>query len=62
MVLESANFNPKSIRETSKKLGMRSEASARNEKPMGYMMVEIAAKRACQLIELIGAGTVVKDI
>ncbi|MGB4439184.1 MAG: phenylalanine--tRNA ligase subunit beta [Sedimentibacter sp.] len=59
MVLESANFNPKSIRETSKKLGMRSEASARNEKPMGYMMVELASKRACQLIEMIGAGTVV---
>lgn len=59
MVLESANFNPKSIRETSKKLGLRSEASARNEKPMGYVMVELAAKRACQLIEMIGAGTVV---
>ncbi len=59
MVLESASFNPKSIRETSKKLGMRSEASARNEKPMGYMMCEIASKRACQLIEMIGAGTVV---
>ncbi|MEL7647799.1 MAG: phenylalanine--tRNA ligase subunit beta [Sedimentibacter sp.] len=59
MVLESANFNPKSIRETSKKLGMRSEASARNEKPMGHMMVELASKRACQLIEMIGAGTVV---
>ncbi len=59
MVLESANFNPKSIRETSKKLGMRSEASARNEKPMGYVMVELANKRACQLIEMIGAGTVV---
>lgn len=59
MVLESANFNPKSIRETSKKLGMRSEASARNEKPMGYVMVELASKRACQLIEMIGAGTVV---
>lgn len=59
MVLETANFNPKSIRETSKKLGMRSEASARNEKPMGYVMVELASKRACQLIEMIGAGTVV---
>lgn len=59
MVLESANFNPKSVRETSRKLGLRSEASARNEKPMGYVMVELAAKRACQLIEMIGAGTVV---
>lgn len=59
MVLESANFNPKSIRMTSKKLGMRSEASARNEKPMGCAMVELASRRACQLIEMIGAGTVV---
>ncbi len=59
MVLESANFNPKSIRETSKKLGMRSEASARNEKPISYVMVKYAAERACQLIEMIGAGTVV---
>lgn len=59
MVLEAANFNPKSTRETSKKLGLRSEASARNEKPMGYVMVEIASQRACQLIEMIGAGTVV---
>ena len=59
MILETANFNPKSIRGTSKKLGMRSEASARNEKPMGHMMVEYASKRACQLIEMIGAGTVV---
>ena len=59
MVLESASFNPKSIRETSKQLGMRSEASARNEKPMHYKMAEIASQRACQLIEMIGAGCVV---
>jgi phenylalanyl-tRNA synthetase beta chain len=60
MVLESATFNPKNVRETSKKIGLRSEASARNEKPMGYVMTEIASNRACQLIEMIGAGTVVK--
>ena len=59
MALETANFNPKSIRETSKKLGMRSEASARNEKPLAYVMCEVASNRACQLIEMIGAGTVV---
>lgn len=59
MVLESANFNPKSVRETAKKIGLRSEASARNEKPMHYKMAEFASQRACQLIEMIGAGTVV---
>lgn len=59
MALETANFNPKSIRETSKKIGLRSEASARNEKPIGYVLCEIASNRVCQLIEMIGAGTVV---
>lgn len=59
MALETATFNPKNVRETSKKLGLRSEASARNEKPMNYMLAEIASNRACQLIEMIGAGTVV---
>jgi phenylalanyl-tRNA synthetase beta chain len=59
MALETANFNPKSIRETSKKLGLRSEASARNEKPISYVLCEIASNRVCQLIEMIGAGTVV---
>lgn len=59
MVLETANFNPKSVRNTSKKLALRSEASARNEKQMGYVMCETASNRACQLIEMIGAGTVV---
>ncbi|HNZ83468.1 MAG TPA: phenylalanine--tRNA ligase subunit beta [Sedimentibacter sp.] len=59
MALETANFNPKSVRDTSKKLALRSEASARNEKPMGYVMCEIASNRVCQLIEMIGAGTVV---
>lgn len=60
MALEAATFNPKNVRETSKKLGLRSEASSRNEKPMNFMMAEIASNRACQLIEMIGAGTVVK--
>jgi phenylalanyl-tRNA synthetase beta chain len=60
MVLESANFNPKSVRETAKKIGLRSEASARNEKPMHYKMAEFASQRACQLIESIGAGTIVE--
>lgn len=59
IALETANFNTKNIRETSKRLGLRSEASARNEKPIHFMMVETASKRACQLIEMIGAGTIV---
>jgi phenylalanyl-tRNA synthetase beta chain len=60
MILESATFNTKSIRETSRKYGLRSEASSRNEKVLHYKNAEIASNRACQLIEMIGAGTVVK--
>ncbi len=60
ILLETATFNTKSIRETSRKFGLRSEASARNEKVLHYKNAEIANNRACQLIEMIGAGTVVK--
>ncbi len=60
MLLEAATFNTKSIRDTSRKFGLRSEASARNEKVLHYENAEIASNRACQLIEMIGAGTVVK--
>ena len=60
MLLECATFNKKSIRDTSRRFGLRSEASARNEKVLHFMNAEIAGNRACQLIEEIGAGTVVK--
>ncbi len=60
MLIESASFNSKSVRSTSKKLGLRSEASARNEKGLNYSYVRDACERVCQLIELLGVGKVVK--
>lgn len=60
ILLEAANFNKKSIRLTSKKLGLRTEASARFEKGIDLNLTEVACNRACQLIEKIGAGKVVK--
>ncbi len=60
MLLECATFNSKSVRDTSKKFGLRSEASARNEKIIHYKTAQLAADRVCQLIEEIGAGTIVK--
>jgi phenylalanyl-tRNA synthetase beta chain len=59
IVMECANFNPKSIRMTSKKLGLRSEASSRNEKALSPQNVSYANERVCQLIEEIGAGKIV---
>jgi phenylalanyl-tRNA synthetase beta chain len=60
IVMECANFNPKSIRMTSKKLGLRSEASSRNEKALSPQNVSFVNERVCQLIEEIGAGKIVE--
>ena len=60
VLLEGANFNSKSIRLTSKKFALRSEASTRFEKGIDPNLSQVAVDRVCQLIEQIGAGTVVK--
>ena len=60
IIVESANFNGDSVRATSKKLGLRTEASARFEKGIDPNLCEAAADRVCRLIELIGAGKVCK--
>lgn len=60
ILIECANFNGDSIRATSKKLALRTEASSRFEKGIDPNLCEIAADRVCRLIELLGAGTVTK--
>lgn len=60
IIIESANFNGDSVRATSKKLGLRTEASARFEKGIDPNLCEAAADRVCRLIELTGAGRVCK--
>jgi phenylalanyl-tRNA synthetase beta chain len=56
IVLESAFFNPKSVRLTSKKLGLKTEASARFERGADVNAAVTALERAIQLLEEIGAG------
>ena len=51
ILIESAIFNPYNIRYTSIRLGLRSEASLRFEKPLSYEYCELAIKRACHLLE-----------
>lgn len=58
VVLESANFVDNSVRMTSKKLGLRTESSARYEKGIDPNLCEKAADRVCRLIELLGCGKV----
>lgn len=60
ILVESANFNGRSVRLTSRALGLRTEASSKFEKNLDPNLSEVACNRVCQLIEEIGAGTVVK--
>ena len=59
VVFESANFNGASVRVTSRALGMRTEASSRFEKGIDAETTYPAIERACELIQLLGAGDVV---
>lgn len=59
ILLESAFFNPISIRRTSKALGLRSEASLRFEKGIDIGGCARAADRAAQLIAEMGSGEAV---
>ena len=58
IALESAFFEPASIRKTSKRLGLSTEASYRFERGADFAAAADALARACSLIEQIGAGTV----
>ncbi|MGE5371919.1 MAG: phenylalanine--tRNA ligase subunit beta [Solirubrobacterales bacterium] len=62
VLLESANFSPVSIRKTAKKLGMRTDASARFERGVDPDGAAKAANRAVKLIEILGAGEVVGGV
>lgn len=62
LLLESANFNGPSVRRTSRRLGLRSEASMRFEKGLDPMLCEKAINRACQLIEELEIGKVSKGM
>ena len=58
VVFESANFLGSSIRKTALALGMRTDASAKFEKDIDPMLTVPAVNRACELVELLGAGEV----
>lgn len=60
ILIESAIFNPYNIRYTSLRLGLRSEASLRLEKPLSYEFCTEAIKRACHLLEKYADAKIVK--
>ncbi len=62
VVFESACFYGPSVRSTSRKLGLRTESSSRFEKGLDPHNCLPALARACELVEMLQAGTVVEGI
>ena len=60
VVFESAYFEPVQVRRTAKKLGMRTDASARYEKGLDPEGCLRTLERAFELVELLGAGDPVR--
>jgi phenylalanyl-tRNA synthetase beta chain len=61
ILLESANFSGPSIRQTSRTLGLRTEASARFERALPPEGALAGARRAASLITEIAGGAVHRD-
>ena len=62
VLFASANFNGTSVHRTAAALNMRTDASSRYEKGLDPMNTLKAVERACELVELLGAGEVVEGV
>jgi phenylalanyl-tRNA synthetase beta chain len=62
ILLESAWFDPISVRRTSKALGLRTEASYRFERGADPEMAETASRRAAQLIAELAGGEILAGV
>ena len=60
--LESAYFNPVSVRKSSKRHGLKTDASFRYERGADPLVVDYAARRAALLIQEIAGGTIVGKV
>ena len=61
ILLESANFSGPSVRQTSRALGLRTEASARFERALPPELALAGARRAASLIAELAGGTVHRE-
>lgn len=62
VLLESANFNPLSIRKTSRALGLSTEASYRFERGADVEMSRFACDRAAAMIQELAGGKIYRDV
>ncbi len=61
ILIESAIFDPVSIRNTASHLNLKSEASIRYGKGLSYEYTNMAIDRACHLLEKYAHATILKD-
>ena len=62
LLLEAAWFDPISVRRTAKALGLRTEASYRFERGADPEMVEMASRRAAELIQQLAGGEILQGV
>jgi len=62
IIIESANFNPITLRRTSWRLGLRTEAVLRFEKGLPVVFTEMGISRAIQLVRKITGAKIVNKI
>lgn len=62
LVLESANFDYKSIRKTSRRLNLNTESSDRFSKEIDEGLADVALSRAVSLIQELAGGKVAKKV
>ncbi len=62
ILIESAWFDPISVRRTSKALGLRTEASYRFERGADPEMAELASRRAAELIQQVAGGELLAGV
>lgn len=62
VMFEIASFDRTNIRLTTRALGLRTEASGRYERGVCAATCREAADRACQLVNMLGAGEVIEDV
>lgn len=62
VVLESANFTRKRLRDTSRRINVSTDSYARFEKKLPLSLTEYALVRAIELIQELNAGTVTLEV
>ena len=62
ILIESAWFDPISVRRTAKALGLRTEASYRFERGADPEMAELASRRAAELIQQVAGGELLAGV